>query len=1002
MKILSKKMISIILIITMLMAFVPNVSVFAAESAITLNITGGTATTKSAKAGDTFSVDVMLVNGRENQKAVSAVIEYDGSKLKLIPDRTDDDGNPILSKQGSLNSNISDGYIIGVPSTITENGVTKNIVSIAYLADFDPVATSGRLATLKFEVLEGFETSTTISVLSAKNSDKENDYEISGSNVITINPIITMTELKMNQESATLTRGATLPLTATRKPDNTTDTTAITWSSSNTGVVTVSNTGLVTAVGKGTADVIATCGTKTAKCTITVTVPLADLTMNQPTAILEKGATLDLTATKQPTDTDDTTEIVWSSSNPSVATVSNGLVTAVGNGTTTITATCGTETATCEIKVITTLVDITINEKEVKLLKNKEVQLSITKIPEDTTDETVVTWKSSNEAVATVDSNGLVKTISEGKATITATCGSFSKTCEIEVVNPLLAISINEGDQTLKVSQTKELTVTYNPEETTDSKAITWSSSDSTIAKVENGKVTALKPGEATITATGANNTTASIKVTVPVILATEVVITKNETTINKGKSETLIANILPEDTTETKVITWSSSDETIATVDENGKVTAIKVGQVTITATAEGLTPATCTVNVDSPLETISLNKTNLTLEAGEASEALTVILNPVDATVDVTKVVWESLNTEIATVVDGVVTAVAPGTATIRATLNGKEATCSVKVIVNLTGVEINNSDTDLELLKGQTSTLNVTYTPSNATEIPACTWSSSDEQVAIVDANGVVKALKEGTTTITVDYGNGISATRKVVVTEIPATGIMFVEKVEEMLKGNGNKIKLVVKALPENTTDDVVFTWSSSDETIATVDNEGNVVGLKAGKVIITATYNNFNIDMEIEIKEVPLTGIKVSSEKLSINEGEKTQIKVECIPENTTDDKTFKYESSNKSIATVDANGVVTGLKAGKVTITVISTVNPKATSSVEIEIKEKPVVVPDGSQPGSNVGGAVAGAVAQVATSTVTSPHTGDINIGLLISMLIISIFGIVYVIKKK
>lgn len=1000
MKILSKKMISIILIITMLMAFIPNVSVFAAESAITLNITGGTAITKSAKAGDTFSVDVMLVNGRENQLTVSTVIEYDGTKLKLIDDGLDLQGNPILD--ASLNYDIADGDAIGVPSTITENGVTKYVASIAYMAKKKPVATSGRLATLNFEVLGGFEEATTISVLSAKNSDADNDYEFSGSNVITINPIITMTGLEMNQESATLTRGATLPLTATKKPDNTTDTTAITWSSSNNSVVTVSNTGLVTAVGKGTATITATCGTETATCTITVTVPLADLTMNQPTATLEKGATLDLTATKQPTDTDDTTEILWSSSNTSVATVTNGKVTAVGNGTATITATCGSETAVCEVKVITTMIDLILEPNEAKLLRHEEVQLNATRKPDDTTDTTTIVWKSSNEAVATVSNTGLVKAISEGKATITATCGSFSKTCEIEVVNPLVSISINEGDQTLKVSQTKDLTITYNPEETTDSKAITWSSSDETIAKVENGKVTALKPGEATITATGANNTKDSIKVTVPVILATEVVITKNETTINRGKSETLIANILPEDTTETKVITWSSSDETIATVDENGTVTAIKVGIVTITATAEGLTPATCTVTVDSPLEGISLSESNLTLEAGKDSKALVVKLDPEDATVDATKVVWESLNTEIATVVDGVVTAVAPGTATIKATLNGKEATCTVKVIVYLTGVEINNSDENLDLLKGQTSALNVTYTPSNATEIPTCTWTSSDEEVATVDENGVVKALKEGTTTITVDYGNGISDSRKVVVTEIPATGIMFDVKVEEMLKGNGNKIKLIVKALPENTTDDVVFTWASSDETIATVDQDGNVIGLKSGKVTITASYKDFETSMDIEIKEIPLTSIKVSSEKNSIEEGQKTQIKVECIPENTTDDKTFKYESSNKSIATVDENGVVKALKAGKVTITVTSTVNPKATSSVEIEIKEKAVAAPGGSQPGVNVGGVVAGAVAQVATSTVTSPHTGDMNIGLLISMLIISILGIVYVIKRK
>ena len=141
--------------------------------------------------------------------------------------------------------------------------------------------------------------------------------------------------------------------------------------------------------------------------------------------------------------------------------------------------------------------DKTTGTKNVGEIEN----LTVTYNPINTTDDKNVTWESSNESIAKVDSTGKVTAIAPGQATITATVGNKTASYTIGVKQPLTSISLNKANGTLRVEGTETLTVTYNPSNTTDNKMVTWSSSDESIAKVENGKITALKVGEVTITA---------------------------------------------------------------------------------------------------------------------------------------------------------------------------------------------------------------------------------------------------------------------------------------------------------------------------------------------------------------------------------------------------------------------------------------------------------------------------------------------------------------------
>nr|WP_288652798.1 Ig-like domain-containing protein [uncultured Faecalibacillus sp.] len=243
------------------------------------------------------------------------------------------------------------------------------------------------------------------------------------------------------------------------------------------------------------------------------------------------------------------------------------------------------------------------------------------------------------------------------------------------------------------------------------------------------------------------------------------IILNKTDITLTKGTSETLQATINPSDTTDDKTLKWTSSNPDVATVDNTGKVTAVGGGTATITVKSQNGKEASCEVKVTSKIESISLNKSNITLSKG-TSETLKATINPSDTTDDKT-LKWTSSNPDVATVDNtGKVTAVGGGTATITVkSQNGKEASCEVKVTSKIESISLNKSN--ITLSKGTSETLKATINPSDATDAKTLTWKSEDENIAKVDGNGKVTGVGTGTTNITVTTSNGKSAACKVTV-------------------------------------------------------------------------------------------------------------------------------------------------------------------------------------------------------------------------------------------
>jgi uncharacterized protein YjdB len=490
--------------------------------------------------------------------------------------------------------------------------------------------------------------------------------------------------------SGTSAQTASLSFTATESwSTDVSDTKASSWlsvqpSSGGAGTVnmTVSaqpNTGETARSGKVTIK----CGTVSKSFSVTqagnppAVIAVESVTIDKTELALVEGDEVTLSATVKPDNATDKT-VTWSSSDENIATVEKGKVKAIKEGSVTITAKAGEKSATCKVTVAKKVIpveSVTLNKTQLNLNKGETETLVATVLPNDATDKTV-TWSSSNPDIAIVE-NGKVAALGGGSASIEARAGDKSAVCEVIVTVPVESITLNINSITLDEEQTTTLTATVNPSDATN-KTVTWTTSDASIVTVDNGTITAIKEGKATITAK-AGEKTAECKVTVDkkVIAVSSVELNKNSLDLKKGESETLIATVKPDDATD-KTVTWSSSDVSIATVDQSGKVTAKKTGKATITAKA-GDKSSTCTVTVTTPVESITLNQATIHLEVGN-TETLIATINPSDA--DEKTIGWSSSDVKIASVANGVVTALAEGTCTITAMAGGKTATCQVSI--------------------------------------------------------------------------------------------------------------------------------------------------------------------------------------------------------------------------------------------------------------------------------------------------------------------------------
>ncbi len=727
---------------------------------------------------------------------------------------------------------------------------------------------------------------------------------------------------------------STFQITATILPENTTDKT-LSWSSSNREVATVDQNGVITTCGVGEANIIATTvNGMLASCKVVVeetpatkvTIDRAALGITGDILELNVGATKTIIATVEPENATDKT-LYYESSSPKIVKVdTNGRIRALLPGEAIITVRTKDGVADqIQVSVMPVLAEsISISFPDFRFEVGDEIQFHAQVLPSNTSDKTV-SWTSSDDGVAVVDESGLVRIISVGTAIITATTtNGLTDKCEI-TVSPTRVTSVTidrvslgiTGDiLELCVGETRTVTATVAPANATN-KTLTYKSDSPEIVSVdENGNIKALSPGSATIVVSEAGGLGDLLSVTVVARMEESVTLNIMKTELRIGQTVQLLANVLPPNATE-KSVAWSSSDAGVATVDENGLVTAVSIGTTVITATSVNGLKAECEVTVaPTPVESVTLSHAAATLNSGETLQ-LTATLLPEGATDK--SVAWSSSDAGVATVdEDGLITPVSVGTAVITATsANGLTAKCSVTVAPTIVeSITLNHAEATLK--SGEVLQLKATLFPEDATD-KSVVWSSTNTGVATVDENGWVTAVSVGTSVITCTSVNGHTAECTITVAPTPVESVTL--NLSETTLKYGETLQLIAKLRPENATYKSV-TWSSSDAGVATTDENGLITAVSVGTAVITVTTaNGLTAECEVTVVPTPVEFVTLNHIEATLKSGETLQLTATLRPENATD-KSITWSSSDAGIATVDENGLVTAVSIGSAVIKV--------------------------------------------------------------------------------
>lgn len=526
----------------------------------------------------------------------------------------------------------------------------------------------------------------------------------------------------------------------------------------------------------------------------------SSIQLSASTATLETGLTKKINASVYPTGAYDA--LSWTSSNPKVAQVSsNGTITAVASGSAVITAkTANGKTASVNVLVKTPTVKLSAISKT--MYRGETTKLTAT-----SSNKKPVSWTSSDPTIASVDSNGTIKTLKNGTVKISASANGGKATCTITVKEP-----IQISATTSSIYRGKTTTLKAIPAYST---TITWMSSNPLIATVSsNGVVTGKKAGTVTITAKAfGKSVTKTIKVVEPSLKVT------GSTSLYRGKTTTLKAT-----TSYSTKVTWKSSKPSIATVSSSGVVTGKKAGTVYIYANAYGKS-VKYKLTIKEPA--LKLNKSSSSIYKGKTTT--------LKATTSYrTKVTWKSSNSSIATVSStGDVTGKKAGTAYIYANAYGKSVKC--KVTVKNPTITLNKSKATA--YAGKSYTLKATT--SYRTKI---SWKSSNTKIATVDSKGMVKLKKAGKVTISATaFGKKVNCvlTVKNPTLKVSKASVSIYRKKSYTVKATaapGGKVS-----------------WSSSNKAIATVSSSGKITGMKKGTAYVYAKIHGLKKTIKVIVK-----------------------------------------------------------------------------------------------------------------------------------------------------
>jgi len=594
----------------------------------------------------------------------------------------------------------------------------------------------------------------------------------------------------------------------------------------------------------------------------------------------------------------------------------------------------------------------------------------------------IISWSSSDPKVFTVDNDGTLTCVGAGTATLYVNINNKARAymtinCHKPVTKVVLKdkqnVEYNDGDTIDLMAgnwvgddlKTKTFTATcYTDEGVADKeyagvtyKVTTTADKDSAsnvkVATCTNtGVLTAKGAGTVYLHCISKDSGVDTVlKVNVSQ-MGEGVTLSEQKATMFTGVSKTFTATVTP-DTATNKELVWSSSDENVAQVDQNGKVTAISEGTATIFCKLKANQEiyARAEITVYTSANGVTLNHTEYTLIKGATAEESKVTLVATIHADDTSlfKPQYTSSNPEVATVgtTTGIVSAVAPGETIITCKIaDGISTECRITVIQRVTGIQIVREGTVMNA--GEKMKVTATILPANASN-PDVEWSSSDENIAAIAADGTITALKQGKVTIYCKAldGSGKQSSFNLTINELAKD--ITIEQ-EDVIAYIGKDTVVTTKVTPDTATKKTL-SWSSDDTAIATVSGGtktedgilytiGRIRGVAPGTTTIRCTtQDGSNIEKQIKVTVVQqITNITLDKTKVEINAGEKASIAASVLPANAGNKKVV-WSSSDEKIAKVDQKGMITAVGRGSAVITCVAAdgMGAKATCSVTVK-----------------------------------------------------------------
>ena len=603
---------------------------------------------------------------------------------------------------------------------------------------------------------------------------------------------------------------------------------------------------------------------------------------------LKIGEAQQLTATG--TLSDDSTEdisndVTWSSSEPSIATVSEvGLVTSISAGNVTISATFEdiVDSTQGTMIALQSLVITPISNLDI----GNTTQLSVTGTYTDSSSVDLSSfsiWTSSNTDRLSSSETGFITAIVAGTITVSANYFGTIATTDVTINTPdipvLSSIAISEFSGTLKTGVTEQFsaTATYSDSSTEDvSNTAIWSSSNTNIASItSSGLLSAISSGSVAITASfdGLSSTSSgSIK------SLTTLSITPVSGNLKIGENEQLTATgTYSDSSTEdfTTVVSWASSDTNIASISNAGLLTSIVAGTVTLTASSDGIDGLLNATMID--LSSISISPPSSILAKSSTQQFIATGIYTDNTTEDLsTSVTWSTQDSGLATTSNaGLLNAIAAGSTSIIASLGNVTGNASITVsAATLQQIEITASN-EIPVGSSEQAIATGIYNDSSTQDITnQVTWSVDNNTIASIDINsGLIDFIQAGNIIINAEL-EGITAQASVTINSALITSIAITPSNLSLAAGTMTDISIVAIFSDNSYTDiSAQVEWSSDNASVANIENfNSNVSANTIGSAIITASFSDQTADLAVTVSSATLDSINISPVNATIPAG----------------------------------------------------------------------------------------------------------------------------------